>query len=140
VSMASLEDFLANKPLNPRMAALMRGVEEDDEPEESAAERPQNYADGMPVTKADREHLRRMVMTAGWGVLLKLLDTELQGQEDAARRISLAPAVPDGEITAAWKNVAAAKLARNRLVALVDSEIEKLKENKAGRFDSANSQ
>ena len=132
--MATLEDYLAGKPLNPRMEQMMRGEEEEAEsPEPAAGSR--NFADGTPVTKADREHLRRMVGSAGWGVLLKLLDTELRDREDAARRISLAPGAADLEIAAAWKDVAGAKAARNRLVALVEGEIEKLKEKKKSRFD-----
>ncbi len=121
-----LEDFLANKPLSPRLAQLMRGEEEEPAGESPAATQA-NYSDGTPITKSDREHLRRLVGSAGWGVLLKLLDTELAGQEDAARRISLAPGMADGEITAAWKQLAAQRQARNAVIALVEAEIEKLK-------------
>jgi hypothetical protein len=128
-----LEDFLAGKPLSPRMAALMRGEPENDADAEARGPEPEarNYADGTPITNSDREHLRRMVGSAGWGVLLKLLDTELAGQEDAARRISLAPGMADLEITAAWKQLAAQRQARNAVIALVEAEIEKLKDGKA---------
>src|SRR5208282_1195126 len=107
--MARLEDFLAGKPVNERMAALMRG--EDEQPAESGEPQAgsRNYADGTPITQQDREHLRLMVKSAGWGVLLKLLDTGLQQQEDAARRISLAAGTPKEEIVAAWAEVASAK-------------------------------
>src|SRR5271156_6583419 len=131
--MASLEDFLAGKPVNGRMAALMRG---EDEAEETSAEAAylaaatRNYADGTPITKQDRDHLRRIVASAGWGGLLKLLDTELQRGEDAARRISLAAGTPKEEIVAAWAEVASAKRARNGLLALVEAEVAKLKEKK----------
>ena len=51
--MATLEDYLAGKPLNPRMEQMMRGEEEEAEsPEPAAGSR--NFADGTPVTKADR--------------------------------------------------------------------------------------
>jgi len=134
--MARLEDFLAGKPVNGRMAALMRGEDEAEETAAEAAAAPRNYADGTPITKQDREHLRRLVASAGWGVLLKLLDTELQRGEDAARRISLAAGTPKEEIVAAWAEVASAKRARNGLLALAEAEVAKLKEKKNGsRFD-----
>ena len=128
-----LEDFLAGKPLNPRMAALMKGEEEDDDQRPATDDqRPSSYADGTPVTDQEREHLRRMLGTAGWQVLLKLLDTTLQNQEDAARRLSLQRATPEGEITAAWKTVAANREARNVIVALAEAESAKGKRGKAG--------
>ena len=128
--MATLEDFLANKPLTPRMQRLMRG--EDDEEAEARSPEPEarSYADGTPITNSDREHLRRMLGTAGWGVLLKLLDTALASREDAARRISLAPATSKDDIVAAWGEVAAAKRAREALVGLAEAEVEKLKVQK----------
>src|SRR5271156_6481855 len=86
MSKPSLENFLAGKPHNQDMERLMRG-EEDDAPEVVA--RVENFADGTPITNQDREYLRQMLLTPGWQVLLKLLDTELQHQEDAARRFSL---------------------------------------------------
>jgi hypothetical protein len=128
-----LEDFLAGKPLSPRMAALMRGEAEDDAEARGPEPEARSYADGTPITNSDREHLRRMLGTAGWGVLLKLLDTALQSREDAARRISLAPATAKDDIVAAWAEVAAARRAREALVGLAENEIGKLK--KAGNRD-----
>ena len=128
--MTKLEDFLEGKPLNQRMAKLMRG-DEDEEAAESAASAARNYADGSPINHADREHLRRMTSSAGWGVLLKLLDTELQRQEDAARRMSLHRATPKDAIVAAWETVGANREARNAIVALAEQEVRKLEEAKA---------
>jgi hypothetical protein len=126
----SLEDFLAGKPVNERMARLMRG-EDDAETETRATEPERNYADGTPITDSDRSHLRRMQGSAGWQVLLKLLDTALQYQEDAARRMSLNRATPKDEILTAWGALTANKEARNAVVGLVEAEVEKLKRGKA---------
>lgn len=128
--MVNLEDFLQGKPLNERMAALMKG--EDEEPATEAGEgarstQAQNYADGTPITKEDREHLRRTLAGHGWQVLLKLLDTALASQEDAARRMSLNRATPKEQRDAAWEMVAANRDARNWLVGLAETEVAKLK-------------
>jgi hypothetical protein len=138
--MAKLEDYLAGKPVNEDMARLMRGVEAQDNQEEAAesASGRMNYADGMPVTRADREHLRRMLVGAGWQVLLKLLDTRLQHQEDAARKTSLdRPLTRKDEVAAAWAEFAADKEARNRIVALAEGEVEKLKEQARPKAECA---
>jgi hypothetical protein len=121
-----LEDFLAGKPLTPRMAQLMRGEEE--EVGVYAAPRGESYADGTPITKADREHLRRLLSSAGWQVLLKILDSELQRQEDAARRISVDPVTPKEDILTAWAELATGKRARNRMIGLAEAEVEKLRQ------------
>ena len=71
----------------------------------------------------------------GWGVLLKLLDMSLAHREDAARRISLAPATAKEQILEAWAEVAAARRAREALVLLVESEIAKLKAERRGKVE-----
>lgn len=119
----SLERFLKGEPVNERMGRLMRGEDDDDaETAEQAAPRRESYADGTAITSHDREHLRRMLVGAGWQVLLKLLDTGLQHQEDAARRISVNRATPEGEIATAWKMIAANRDARNFIVSLAEGE------------------
>jgi hypothetical protein len=123
--MAQLEDFLQGKPLNGRMERLMKG-EEDDEAE-GPPPPARTYADGTPITDQERGHLRRMLGSAGWAVLLKLLDTALADQEDAARRASLDRALPKEQKLAAWEIVAANRDARNAIVALAEAEVEKLK-------------
>jgi hypothetical protein len=120
-----LEDFLAGKPVSPRMAQLMRGEDEDQDTADAVPRR-ESYADGTPITKADREHLRRLLSSAGWQVLLKILDSELQRQEDAARRISLVTATSKEDIVTIWQRLAADKHARNRIVELAETEVEKL--------------
>lgn len=134
---ATLEDFLANKPLSPRIAALMRGEEEaeNSEPGTRDSGLGTNFADGTPITDPDREHLRRLLHSPGWGVLLKLLDRSLAHREDAARRISLAPATAKELILEAWAEVAAARRAREALVLLVESEIAKLKAERRGKVE-----
>jgi hypothetical protein len=125
--MNTLEDYLAGKPLSPRLERLMRGEDEEPADDQRPTTSDRSYADGTPVTDADREHLRRTVSTAGWQVLLKLLDTSLQSQEDAARRMSKDAATPNEQIVTAWRDLAGASKARNGLLALVESEVGKLK-------------
>lgn len=111
----------------------MRGEDEDAGAagEETPTARRESYADGTPITDVDRDHLRRTLVGAGWQVLLKLLDTALQHQEDAARRMSLQRATPKDEILTAWATVAANKEARNALVGMAEAEVEKLRATKA---------
>lgn len=126
--MPSLEDFLAGKPLTPQLAKIMRG-EEDEAPEQERIPQ-RNYADGTPITNTDREHLRRLLTSAGWEVLLKLLDTSLAHQEDAAREMSKAVGTSGDQISSAWKELAAAARSRVNMVALVEAEVERLKQSK----------
>jgi hypothetical protein len=120
-----LEDFLKGKPLNERLARLKEAGDEDDpEPVEEAPE--------SPIDDADREQIRRLLTHAGWQVLLKLLDMQLNSQEDAARRDSLnSPLQRANEIALKWAQLAADKNARNKIVALAESEAETLKATKA---------
>jgi hypothetical protein len=124
---AKLEDFIAGKPLNERMGRLMAG-EEDAEPEAGSPQpEARNFADGTAITNDDREHLRYTLAGHGWQVLLKLLDTALQAQEDAARRLSLQRTSSKDEIAATWQTVAANREARMALVGLAEAEVGKLK-------------
>ena len=131
---ARLEDFLQGKPLNARMERLMRGEDEEAEARQAEPEA-RTFADGTPITDPDREHLRRLLHSPGWGVLLKLLDMSLAHREDAARRISLAPATAKELILEAWAEVAAARRARKALVLLVESEIAKLKAERRSKVE-----
>jgi hypothetical protein len=136
-TVANLEDYLLGKPLSDRMARLMRGDDEEETGEEAAPRR-ENYADGTPITDQDRDHLRRMLTSAGWQVLVKLLDTSLQRQEDAARQDSLrSPLSRKDEIATQWADLAANKKARNEIVILAEGEIEKLKAAKAKKKSCA---
>ena len=125
--MAKLEDFLQGKPLNERMGRLMAGEEDDDAEAPSPQPEARNYADGTAITNDDREHLRHTLAGHGWQVLLKLLDTALQAQEDAARRLSLQRTSSKDEIAATWQTVAANREARMALVGLAEAEITKAK-------------
>jgi hypothetical protein len=127
--MAKLEDFIAGKPLNERMGRLMAGEEDDDAEAQSPTPVARTYADGTAITNEDREHLRYTLAGHGWQVLLKLLDTALQAQEDAARRLSLDRRVPKEEKLAAWETVAANREARMAMVGLAEAEIAKEKLN-----------
>jgi len=126
----SLDDFLAGKPLNKKMARMMKG-ELDEEPVESEQKVSRNYADGSPVTLHDCEHLRRMTLTPGWQVLLKLLDTALVTQENSARQNSLLkPLQRKDEIAADWAQLAADKEARSRIERMVETEVARLEKKK----------
>lgn len=63
---ARLEDFLQGKPLNARMERLMRGEDEEAEARQAEPEA-RTFADGTPITDPDREHLRRLLHSPGWG-------------------------------------------------------------------------
>ena len=127
--MAKLEDFIAGKPLNERMGRLMAGEEDDDAEAQSPTPVARTYADGTAITNEDREHLRYTLAGHGWQVLLKLLDTALQAQEDAARRLSLQRTSSKDEIAATWQTVAANREARMAMVGLAEAEIAKAKLN-----------
>ena len=129
--MSQLEDFLQGKPLNERMGRLMAGEEDDDVEAPSPQPEARNYADGTAITNDDREHLRHTLAGHGWQVLLKLLDTALQAQEDAARRLSLNRSAPKEEKSAAWETVAANREARMAMVGLAEAEIAKAKRAKS---------
>ncbi len=135
--MAKLEDFLQGKPLNERMGRLMAGEEDDDAEAQSPTPEARTYADGTALTDDDREHLRHTLAGHGWQVLLKLLDTALQAQEDAARRLSLQRTSSKDEIAATWQTVAANREARMALVGLAEAEVGKLKAKKKTTAENA---
>lgn len=131
--MSGLEEFLQGKPLNERLKRLMQGEDEDTEvaAEETTSQRNVSYADETPLTDNDRRHLERLTTSAGWQVLLKLLDTELRHREDAARRDSLrSPLTRKDEIVAGWAELVADQKARYKIVALVETAVEALKAKK----------
>lgn len=123
-----LENYLQGKPLNDDMRRLMDGEEFG---EEESTSRDKNFADGTPITKQERGHLKRLEASAGWQVLFKLLDTGLQHQEDSARRNSMvSPLSRKDEIAEMWAELAADKRARDRIKSLVEAEVAKLKDTK----------
>jgi hypothetical protein len=134
---AKLEDFLQGKPLNERMGRLMAGEEDDDAEAQSPKPEARTYAAGTAITNDDREHLRHTLAGHGWQVLLKLLDTALQAQEDAARRLSLQRTSSKDEIAATWQTVAANREARMALVGLAEAEVGKLKAKKKTTAENA---
>jgi hypothetical protein len=130
-----LEDFLAGKPLNERMGRIMAGNDGDEEIDiETAITSRTASVEIGEISDQERGFLERMVGSAGWRVLLKLLDTELQRQEDAARRDSLKnPLTRKDEVAAMWATLAANKQARNSIAELVEREIGKLEAAKKKR-------
>lgn len=122
--MSDLEKYLRGEPLSPELAALQAG--EDPLPEPEASDENDLIADD------DREHLRRLLVEPGWPVLLKLLDSDIERREDAAKRASLTDPIGIGEggLKAMWADVAYFKKARNKLVGMAETEVAKLREKK----------
>ena len=123
--MSDLETYLKGQPLNGRMAALMESQGEEDEAPIQPAPALEVRVRWAPDDE-DREHLRRLLLEPGWRVLLKLLDNEQAEMEDAAKRNSFAD--PLGELNKVWAGVAYFKKARDRIIALIETEVEKLKD------------
>ena len=132
--MGKLEDFLAGKPLNEDMERLMQGEESADELGGPGSLIHRSFADGKPITEHDREDLRQLSQMRGWQVLLKLLDTELQHQEDSAKRSSLDnPLKRQTEIAEMWAELAADQKSRTRLVLLLERELRAIEAAKVNR-------
>jgi len=106
----------------------MRG--DDGEVDIEPVAKSKTFADGSPVTDSDREAVRKLLLFTGWQVLLKLLDAELQSQEDAAKELTLADPLSD-EIKRIWIEVAANRRAREWIVATAEKEAAKAEEKKA---------
>lgn len=123
--MSDLEKFLKGVPLNDHLAALK---EEPFLSEIDPEVVPEVLYSGT-MTEDDREHLRRLLTEPGWEVLLKLLDKDIRSREDAARRTSLSNPLSD-TLKEVWADVAYAQRARERIVALVETEIRKMKAKK----------
>lgn len=132
--MGKLEDFLARKPLNEDMERLMKAEEDGDELGGAESLIHRSFADGRPIDDNDREYLRQLSVSPGWQVLLKLLDTELQHQEDSARRSSLEnPLSRKDEIATIWAELAGDKKSRTRLVLLIERELQALEQSKSAK-------
>lgn len=124
--MGTLEKYLKGEPLTEGIAALKRGEESFVD-----AEQPHTSASGSFSVAAldddDREHLKRMTLEAGWQVLLRLLERDIQQQENLAKAASMSDPLGDREIIANfWAYVAMLKRGRDRMVAVVDDEINRL--------------
>lgn len=122
----SLEKYLKGEPLNDDMKALMEG-REDEPADDDLGSLIRLKTD--EINDDDREHLRRLQVDPGWPVLLKLLDSDIERQEDAAKRRSLDDPL-GSSLNAVWADVAYQKKGRDKIVALIQSEVEKLKKRK----------
>lgn len=128
----TLEAFLKGEPLNEEMERLMKGEEDEPVVEMEAVHGPRNYADGVPITDHDREYVRKLLTEPGWRVLLKLLDTEISGLEDAARAGSLRDPFAHEHNSAAWADASYTKRAREKLEQIAEHEVLKLRKRKDG--------
>jgi hypothetical protein len=128
--MSQFEDYLQGKPLTPELARLAAG-EEMDEPDESL--RMPSKGEKKPIDDDDREHLRRLKLEPGWPVLQQLLDRHLRIQEDAAKEHAKAYPHKVRTNAANWARVAALEETRRVMGNLMEAEIAKLMESKAGR-------
>ena len=124
--MSDFDKYLKGEPLNDRLAALMEG-EDPDEDQAVTEESSVRVAVIGEIGDDERDHLRRLLVEPGWPVLLKLLDTDLARREDAAKHNSLANPLDSG-LNAQWIEVAYSKKARDKIVALAEFEVEKLRE------------
>lgn len=124
--MSDLDKFLKGEPLNERIADLRKGIEDDDLPDIQLLD----ATDPGGLTDDDREHLRLLLAEPGWRVLLKLLDTDIQKLEDAARRRSLSNPLSD-DLKQVWADAAYAQKARERIVILAANEVQILLARKA---------
>jgi len=120
------EKYLKGEPLNPQLAALMAGEDEEEPAANSAPIARESTPLTEPLTDDDREHLRRLLLEPGWRVLMQLLDTDIGRKEDAAKRQSLSDPL-SASLNAVWADVAYAKKAKSHIVALAEAEVEKLR-------------
>jgi hypothetical protein len=122
--MSDLDKYLKGAPLTEELAALKDGEDPLPEPEVSDD-------DGL-ITDDDREHLKRLLVDPGWPVLLKLLDSDIERREDAAKRSSLRNplGISEGGLQTMWADVAYFKKARDLMVGMAEAEVERLKEKK----------
>jgi hypothetical protein len=121
--MDDLEKFLMGQPLNEQLAALQRG---EDEAEPLSCPAPRTQAAGA-MDDGDREHLRRLRTEPGWPLFLRLLDRDIQSQEESIRNMSMQdPLGNRDKVAEGWAYIAMMKRVRVRAVMLVDAEVEKL--------------
>ena len=68
------------------------------------------------------EHLRRLRLEPGWPILLNLLDSQVQKQEDALRRASKDDPF-NRQNQAGWARIGALEEARRMLEQTIDAEV-----------------
>jgi len=112
--------FLRGEPLTPELEALAKG----DEPQ--ATTQP---GDARPLDNDDREHLKRLRLEPGWPVVLRLWNRDIQQAEHQAKGISLDdPLGNSKQLADAWAYVAMLHRSLNRLVALIESEVQQIEQ------------
>jgi hypothetical protein len=121
---ATLERYLKGEPLTPDLEALQAG-----EDSMFAFEEPNGARSKDAITDDDREHLRRMKFEPGWPVLLKLVDREIEKQDDFAQELSMDnPLGNRDKVAEQWAYVAMLRRARNVMVNLLEEEVRRLAE------------
>ena len=121
----NLEKFLAGEPLNAELAAIRSG----DQVEAPAPTKPEVKIEEpeRELRKQEREALRRLRMSTGWPVLLRLFEKSFQIHRKAAIALSEQnPLANRDQVAESWAYVAMLKRARLETEGLVDTEVAKL--------------
>jgi hypothetical protein len=126
--MSDLDKFLKNEPLNPRMAKLMKG-EEDEEAADPEQAPVRAGRDTRELDDDDREHLRRLTLEPGWPILLRLLDRSIERLKTAAEQSSLDNPLGNRDAVAqGWAYVSMMKNARASVESMAKNEVRKLED------------
>lgn len=121
--MPKLNDYLEGKPLNKRLERLAAGEDEIDAKENSAI----HLVDAKGLDRYEREDLKKLTFEPGWPILLNLLDKAIQEKENLLRRSSKVNPLENANFLAGeWAKLASFEEFRRMMVAVVDTEIEKL--------------
>lgn len=123
MSEGSFERYLKGEPINEQMAALARGEEEP----ESQPQATEQRRDTRQLDDDDREHLHRLTLEPGWNVLLRVIDRDLQTQEDQTRALSMEDPLGNRDaVTNGWAYMAMMRRFRSRITSLVSVEVKLL--------------
>ncbi|MGB9407982.1 MAG: hypothetical protein WCA89_10625 [Terracidiphilus sp.] len=129
--MPRLEDFWAGKPLTPELERLRDGVE--DRPEASQ-EQPEAAFDDLerPLYDEERKELTRLVASAGWQVLERLMERTCATLERSAIVLSQNDPLANADaIARGWAYFGMWKDMRKGMQALIDEEVKTLKRSAA---------
>lgn len=124
------EKFLNREPLTEELAALQRG----EEVEVPYAAPQFSIPDMRALDDDDREHLRRLQLESGWSVLLRLINRDIAAHKNEAEKISEDdPLGKKDQVAQAWAYVGMMKRGRDRMLAIVQAEIETLRASEAAK-------
>ena len=117
----TLEQYLGAEPLGEPLTE-----EPSDADSDSSVSQPPPF-NTRAIDNDDREHLRRLKLEPGWGVMLRILDNDIQHEENAAKVLSTIDPLGNREQVAnAWAYIAMERRARDRMIWLIDEQIQRL--------------